>query len=72
MASMNEKYDTALIGILQNEGQIAKFLDVLLGFLYRRFVSICLFRFWLNSILRSVLMLLTSHPWPCILEPTAT
>ncbi|KAK7113456.1 nudC domain-containing protein 3-like [Littorina saxatilis] len=36
MASMNEKYDTALIGILQNEGQIAKFLDVLLGFLYRR------------------------------------
>lgn len=45
MASMNEKYDTALIGILQNEGQIAKFLDVLLGFLYRRFVSIFLFPF---------------------------
>ncbi|KAK7502002.1 hypothetical protein BaRGS_00006754 [Batillaria attramentaria] len=36
MASMEEKYDTALIGILQNEGQIAKFLDVFLGFLYRR------------------------------------
>lgn len=31
-----EAYDSALLGILQHEGQIAKFLDVVLGFLYRR------------------------------------
>ncbi|XP_064617884.1 nudC domain-containing protein 3-like [Liolophura sinensis] len=31
-----EKYDPALLGILQNEGQISTFLDVVLGFLYRR------------------------------------
>ncbi|CAH1795000.1 unnamed protein product, partial [Owenia fusiformis] len=31
-----EKYDSALLGILQNEGKIEKFLDVVFGFLYRR------------------------------------
>lgn len=35
-----ETYDAALLGILQNEGQIAKFLDVVMGFLYRRYVNI--------------------------------
>ena len=34
---MDEKYDTALLGILQHEGKIEKFLDVVLGFLYRRY-----------------------------------
>lgn len=33
---MEEKYDTALLGILQNEGKIETFLDAILGFLYRR------------------------------------
>ncbi|XP_060553201.1 nudC domain-containing protein 3-like [Ruditapes philippinarum] len=33
---MEEKYDTALLGILQNEGKVEKFLNVILGFLYRR------------------------------------
>ncbi|KAF6019946.1 NUDCD3 [Bugula neritina] len=32
----NEIYDATLMGILQKEGQIAKFLDVVMGFLYRR------------------------------------
>jgi len=32
----NEIYDATLLGILQKEGQIAKFLDVVMGFLYRR------------------------------------
>ncbi|CAG5134483.1 unnamed protein product [Candidula unifasciata] len=36
MASDYEKYDGALLGILQNEGKVAPFLDVILGFLYRR------------------------------------
>ncbi|XP_062615931.1 nudC domain-containing protein 3-like [Saccostrea cucullata] len=36
MAKNLEAYDSALLGILQHEGQIAKFLDVILGFLYRR------------------------------------
>ncbi|XP_059179649.1 nudC domain-containing protein 3-like isoform X2 [Physella acuta] len=36
MASDAEKYDAALLGILQNEGKVAPFLDVILGFLYRR------------------------------------
>lgn len=31
-----DAYDSALLGILSNEGQIAKFLDVVMGFLYRR------------------------------------
>ena len=34
---MEERYDTALLGILQNEGKVEKFLDVILGFLYRRY-----------------------------------
>jgi len=34
---MNDKYDNVLIGVLQNEGEIAGFLDAILGFLYRRF-----------------------------------
>lgn len=33
---MNEKYDSALLGILQHEGKIEKFLDVIFGFLMRR------------------------------------
>ncbi|KAL4240886.1 protein localization to pericentriolar material [Mactra antiquata] len=33
---MEEKYDSTLIGILQNEGKIEKFLNVIFGFLYRR------------------------------------
>ncbi|KAH9519754.1 NudC domain-containing protein 3 [Bulinus truncatus] len=36
MASNSEQYDGALLGILQNEGKVAPFLDVILGFLYRR------------------------------------
>ncbi|XP_005108640.1 nudC domain-containing protein 3 [Aplysia californica] len=36
MASGSEKYDTALLAILQNEGKVAPFLDEVLGFLYRR------------------------------------
>ncbi|OWF52731.1 NudC domain-containing protein 3 [Mizuhopecten yessoensis] len=36
MAGMREQYDTALLGILQHEGQIAGFLDAMFGFLYRR------------------------------------
>ena len=31
-----DMYDTVLLGVLQKEGQIAKFLDVVMGFLYRR------------------------------------
>ncbi|RUS89812.1 hypothetical protein EGW08_002424 [Elysia chlorotica] len=36
MAACEEKYDSALLGILQNEGQVAPFLDAIIGFLYRR------------------------------------
>ncbi|XP_064628139.1 nudC domain-containing protein 3-like [Lineus longissimus] len=36
MAGMDQKYDSALLGILQNEGQISNFLDTIFGFLYRR------------------------------------
>ncbi|KAL5018936.1 hypothetical protein ScPMuIL_004658 [Solemya velum] len=36
MSVGNDAYDAALIGILQNEGQITNFLDAILGFLYRR------------------------------------
>ena len=36
MAGLHERYDSALLGILQNEGQIAKFLDTIYGFLYRK------------------------------------
>ncbi|XP_060063446.1 nudC domain-containing protein 3-like [Ylistrum balloti] len=36
MAGMREQYDTALLGILQHEGQIAGFLDAMFGFLYRK------------------------------------
>uniref|UniRef100_A0A2C9KWC7 CS domain-containing protein n=1 Tax=Biomphalaria glabrata TaxID=6526 RepID=A0A2C9KWC7_BIOGL len=36
MASNPEQYDSALLGILQNEGKVAPFIDVVLGFLYRR------------------------------------
>ncbi|XP_033736495.1 nudC domain-containing protein 3-like isoform X2 [Pecten maximus] len=36
MAGMREQYDTALLGILQHEGQISGFLDAMFGFLYRR------------------------------------
>ena len=35
-SAMQERYDTAFLGILQNEGKIINFLDVLFGFLYRR------------------------------------
>ncbi|THD21251.1 NudC domain-containing protein 3 [Fasciola hepatica] len=33
---MNPQYDNALLGILQHEGKIEKFLDVVFGFLMRR------------------------------------
>jgi len=33
---MDEKYDSALLGILQSEGKVDNFLHVILGFLYRR------------------------------------
>ncbi|KAA3674537.1 uncharacterized protein DEA37_0005533, partial [Paragonimus westermani] len=33
---MEAKYDSALLGILQHEGKIEKFLDVVFGFLMRR------------------------------------
>ena len=39
---MEEKYDTALLGILQHEGKIERFLDVIFGFLFRRLIVI----FW--------------------------
>lgn len=38
MTNMHEQYDSALIGILQHEGNISPFLDAVMGFLYRRFV----------------------------------
>ncbi|XP_013393896.1 nudC domain-containing protein 3-like [Lingula anatina] len=34
--ALQEQYDTALLGILQNEGSLANFIDVIMGFLYRR------------------------------------
>ncbi|KAK6171407.1 hypothetical protein SNE40_019602 [Patella caerulea] len=36
MAGMDDKYDSALLGILQNEGNISSFLQVMFGFLFRR------------------------------------
>ena len=39
MASVDGKYDSAFLGILQNEGKIADFLDQIFSFMYRRFVS---------------------------------
>ncbi|XP_014789674.1 nudC domain-containing protein 3 isoform X1 [Octopus bimaculoides] len=33
---MDAKYDHSLMGILQQEGQLGSFLDVIMGFLYRR------------------------------------
>ena len=36
---MLESYDTAFLGILQHEGNITNFLDVVYGFLYRRLVK---------------------------------
>ncbi|XP_071105880.1 nudC domain-containing protein 3-like [Haliotis cracherodii] len=36
MASVRETYDSTLLGILSNEGEITNFLDVVIGFLYRR------------------------------------
>ena len=33
---MNERYDTALLGILQSCGELEPFLDVILGFLFRK------------------------------------
>ncbi|CAH8608734.1 unnamed protein product [Heterobilharzia americana] len=33
---MNPQYDSALLGILQHEGKLEKFLDVIFGFLMRR------------------------------------
>ena len=46
MGSLIEQYDSALIGILQNEGKIEPFVDAFLGFLYRRygFLSIWMIR----------------------------
>lgn len=36
--TMEDKYDSALLGILQHEGKIERFLDAMLGFLYRRYL----------------------------------
>ncbi|VDP06604.1 unnamed protein product [Schistosoma curassoni] len=36
MTNVNIQYDNALLGILQNEGKLEKFLDVIFGFLMRR------------------------------------
>ncbi|KAK3089970.1 hypothetical protein FSP39_008118 [Pinctada imbricata] len=36
MSQFFEQYDSALLGILQNEGNVGGFLDAILGFLYRR------------------------------------
>ncbi|CAH8584292.1 unnamed protein product [Schistosoma turkestanicum] len=36
MTNINIQYDNALLGILQNEGKLEKFLDVIFGFLMRR------------------------------------
>nr|AAW26361.1 SJCHGC02543 protein [Schistosoma japonicum] len=36
MTNMDTQYDNALLGILQNEGKLEKFLDVIFGFLMRR------------------------------------
>ncbi|XP_046560284.1 nudC domain-containing protein 3-like [Haliotis rubra] len=36
MASVRDTYDSTLLGILSNEGEITNFLDVVIGFLYRR------------------------------------
>lgn len=33
---MDSRYDNALLGILQHEGNIEKFIDVIFGFLMRR------------------------------------
>ncbi|CAH8871259.1 unnamed protein product [Trichobilharzia szidati] len=39
---MNPAYDNALLGILQNEGKLEKFLDVIFGFLMRRTDFYCI------------------------------
>ena len=36
-----DKYDTAFLGILQNEGTIINFLDTVFSFLYRRYICEC-------------------------------
>jgi len=36
MATKYDMYDTAFLGILQNEGNIETFLDAVFSFLYRR------------------------------------
>lgn len=38
MTNVNIQYDNALLGILQNEGKLEKFLDVIFGFLMRRYL----------------------------------
>ncbi|VDQ16819.1 unnamed protein product [Trichobilharzia regenti] len=39
---MNPQYDNALLGILQNEGKLERFLDVIFGFLMRRTDFYCI------------------------------
>lgn len=34
---MQGKYDSAFVGILQNEGDISKFMDSIFSFLYRKY-----------------------------------
>lgn len=36
---MQDRYDTAFLGILQNEGEISKFLDSFFSFLYRKYAT---------------------------------
>lgn len=36
---MDPRYDNALLGILQSEGNIEKFIEVMFGFLMRRFID---------------------------------
>jgi len=36
MSSKYDMYDSAFLGILQNEGNIETFLDAVFSFLYRR------------------------------------
>ena len=40
--AMQERYDTAFLGILQHEGTIPPFLDAIFSFLYRRLTTICI------------------------------
>lgn len=37
--NMSERFDAALIGILQNSGGLEQFLDIMFGFLMRRYVN---------------------------------